>query len=155
MATSGTPTPTHFEPIFFGFLEVWPQELFITMATNFTNSLKVAKIDEKTAISLHSIVVLWIQFFFCQWFGCIRKAQKTQHAFRKRISLHIWRKKKIIFWNCCGHFFLQNCCKILSRYIEKHRLFRSKIWNNMKKISFRSSKLCTCWGSVGGHRALE
>ena len=93
MATSGTPTPTHFEPIFFGFLEVWPQELFITMATNFTNSLKVAKIDEKTAISLHSIVVLWIQFFFCQWFGCIRKAQITQHAFRKRILFHIWRKK--------------------------------------------------------------
>ena len=40
---------------------------------------------------------------------------------------YTFEEKKIIFWNCCGHFFLQNCCKILSRYIEKHRLFRSKI----------------------------
>ena len=89
----------------------------------------------------------WINFsvIFHQ-FGCIPLAQRTQNAFRKSkpVFLDIW--KKTSFFGLFVAIFLKIAVKSWifppkSCFIKKHMSFRSKIWNQIKKVIFRKFEI--------------
>ena len=103
-------------------------------------------------------LVLWINFsvIFHQ-FGCIPLAQRTQNAFRKSkpVFLDIW--KKTSFFGLFVAIFLKIAVKSWifppkSCFIKKHMSFRSKIWNQIKKVIFRKFEIVPLLRHCGGGR---
>ena len=106
-------------------------------------------------------LVLWINVsvIFHQ-FGCIPMAQRTQNAFRKSkpVFLDIW--KKTSFFGLFVAIFLKIAVKSWifppkSCFIKKHMSFRSKIWNQIKKVIFRKFEIVPLLRHCAAPRSLD